>query len=194
MIQAGDPSTKMVMNEETAAQYIYKIPAEINDSLFHKKGALAAAREGDQYNPERASSGTQFYIVEGRKFDDEELDNIDNRINTSLKQAVFYKHLKAERERVEESGENKSLAEIQEFASVVSFDEIAEMEDYVTPQHRREIYKSIGGTPHLDKQYTVFGEVVMGQEFVDSIAEVATDERGKPKDEVVIIKAKIVRK
>lgn len=194
MVQAGDPSTKMEMNEETSEKYLYMIPAEINDSLFHKKGVIAAARQGDQYNPERASSGTQFYIVEGKTFTDQELDNIENRINATLKQAIFYKHLLAERNRVLEAGENKTPAEIQEFASIVAFDEIEEMEPYSIPEGRREVYRTIGGTPHLDKQYTVFGEVLLGQEVIDSISEVKTDNFDRPLEDVIIIKAKVVRK
>jgi len=194
MIQAGDPSTKMEMNEETAAKYLYQIPAEINDSLFHKKGVIAAARQGDQVNPQRESSGTQFYIVVGKTFSDEELDNIEKRVNADLKQAVFYKHLIAERNRVEESGENKTAAEIQEFASMVAFDEIEEMKQYVIPADRRAVYRTTGGTPHLDSQYTVFGEVILGQGIVDSIASVQTGPRDRPIKDVIIIKAKVVKK
>jgi peptidylprolyl isomerase len=194
MIQAGDPSTKMEMTKENIARYDYTIPAEINDSLFHKKGVLAAARQGDQFNPERASSGTQFYIVEGRPFNDEELDNIEKRIDATLKQGIFYKYLVAERKRVAEAGENKSAAEIQEFASIVAMDEIDDMKPYKIPEERREVYRTIGGTPHLDKQYTVFGEVVSGQEIVDAIAAAKTDGRDKPVKDIMILKAKIVRK
>ncbi|MEZ5010876.1 MAG: peptidylprolyl isomerase [Bacteroidales bacterium] len=182
------------MDEELLAGFNYQIPAEIVDTLYHRKGVIAAARQSDQVNPERASSGTQFYIVEGRTFNDQELDNIENRINSTLKQGIFYKHLQSERKRVLESGENKSPAEIQEFASMVAFDEIEEMVPYIIPAERREIYKTVGGTPHLDSQYTVFGEVVSGIETVESISSVSTDRFDRPIEEVYIIKAKIVRK
>lgn len=194
MIQTGDPSSKKGINEELLAGFNYQIPAEIVDSLYHRKGVIAAARQGDQVNPERASSGTQFYIVKGRTFNDDELDNMENRINAALKQGIFYKHLQAERNRVIESGENKSPAEIQEFASMVAFDEIEEMVPYNIPPERREIYKTIGGTPHLDGQYTVFGEVISGIEIVDSISSADTDQADRPVEDIFIIKAKIVRK
>lgn len=85
-------------------------------------------------------------------------------------------------------------AGIQEFAAVVSYDEITEMEPFVIPDEHREIYKTTGGTPHLDMQYTVFGEVVEGLDIVDSIAAVETNTDGKPTKDIIIIKAKISNK
>lgn len=194
MIQAGDPSTKMEMNEDTRTRYIYTIPAEINNSLFHRKGVIAAARQGDQVNPARESSGTQFYIVEGHIFTDEELDDVEARINTTIQQAIFYKYLQAERERIIESGEAKTAAEIQEFASILAYDEIAELEPLIIPEERREIYRTIGGTPHLDWQYTVFGEVIEGIDVISAISSVDRDNRDKPIEDVIILEAKIVKK
>lgn len=194
MIQAGDPSTKMEMDEAARSRYIYTIPAEINDSLYHRKGVIAAARQGDQANPARESSGTQFYIVEGHVFTDEELNNVEVRINTNIQQAVFYKYVQAERERVIESGEEKTAAEIQEFASILTYDEIAGMEPLVIPESRREVYRTIGGTPHLDWQYTVFGEVIEGIDVVSAIASVERDNRDRPVENVIILEAKIVKK
>jgi len=207
MIQAGDPSTKGDTSTAFIETYSYTIPAEINDSHFHKKGVIAAARTADRFNPERRSSGTQLYIVQGMVFKDtiteagdtiiadELLDNIQQRVDASLKQAVFYKHLYAERKRVVDSGENKSDAEIQEFATMVAYDEIEEMEPYIISEERRNFYKLYGGTPHLDMQYTVFGEVVGGLDIVDLIADVETNPLdNKPFEDVGIIKARVVRK
>ena len=194
MIQAGDPSTKMEMNEVNRAKYVYTIPAEINDSLYHRKGVIAAARLGDQANPNRESSGTQFYIVEGHIFTDEELNDVEDRINTAIQQAIFYKYLQAERERVLEADEAKTAAEIQEFATILAYDEIAEMEPLVIPESRREVYRTIGGTPHLDWQYTVFGEVIEGLDVVSAIASVDRDNRDRPLENVIILEAKVVKK
>ncbi len=194
MIQAGDPSTREDLSEEALEQYNYTIPAEINISNFHKKGVLAAARMGDRVNPERNSSGTQFYIVQGMIMDDEQITEIERRVNANLQQGVFYKNLINEKKRVEEEGDSMSDAEIQEFATVLTYDEIAEMEPFVIPEEHREIYRTVGGTPHLDMQYTVFGEVVEGLDIVDSIAAVKTSPEGKPNQDVVIISAKITKK
>lgn len=146
MIQAGDPESKNASADQPLGSGGpgYTIPAEILPQYFHKKGALASARQGDQVNPARASSGSQFYIVQGQ-------------VLTPSQLQMFV-----------ESGRHKPF----------------------TPQ-QLEIYATIGGTPHLDDQYTVFGEVVEGIEVVDKIAAVSTDPRNRPLEEVKIIKATI---
>ena len=194
MIQAGDPSTRVDLSEEEIEKYNYTVPAEIRDANFHRKGVLAAARIGDRDNPERNSSGTQFYIVQGKPLSEEELLMIEKRVNATLQQGVFYKNLINEKKRVVEENDNMTDAEIQEFAAVVTYDEIAEMEPFVISEERREIYKTVGGTPHLDMQYTVFGELVEGMDVVDSIAGVETNPQGKPDEDIVIIKAKISKR
>lgn len=136
MIQGGDPDSKTaqpgtLLGEGTVG---YTVPAEFRDSLFHKKGVLAAARDN---NPEKASSGSQFYIVQGKTFTDAQLDDLEN------------KRLK-----------------------------------FKLPQYQREVYKTIGGTPHLDRNYTVYGEVVKGLEMVDKIAIVKTDGNNRPLEDV----------
>ncbi len=130
MIQGG-------WNSEGKEDPGHTVPAEFIDEHFHVKGALAGARMPDNVNPEKASSGSQFYIVQGRVFTDKELDEIQKRTGHSL-----------------------------------------------TPQ-QREVYKTIGGTPHLDGAYTVFGEVTEGLEVIDKIAAVATRSDGHPKTEVI---------
>jgi peptidyl-prolyl cis-trans isomerase B (cyclophilin B) len=153
MIQSGDPLSKQAEPGQPLGNGgpDYTIPAEFRVSLFHKKGALAAAREGDDSNPEKASSGSQFYIVEGRKFSDAGLDSLETYRRKGKK----------------------------------------------IPAEQREIYKTIGGTPHLDQNYTVFGEVVRGLEVVDKIADVPTsngEDRDRPLQDVKIIKAKLVKR
>ena len=116
----------------------YTIPAEFYPDYFHKKGALAAARQGDQVNPEKRSSGSQFYIVQGKKFTDAELNQLEQRMGVEY-----------------------------------------------TPE-QREAYKTIGGTPHLDFAYTVFGEITEGLDVIDKIAAVKTGMRDKPIEDVTM--------
>lgn len=151
MIQGGDPDSKNAVEKQVlgSGDIGYTIPAEFRDSLFHKKGALASARDN---NPEKASSGAQFYLVQGRVFTDDELD------------------------RMEEG----------------------RLEGRKIPKSQREVYKTIGGVPHLDQNYTVFGEIVKGIEMVDAIAAVETDKMDRPtvdqKMEIRILKRREVRR
>jgi cyclophilin family peptidyl-prolyl cis-trans isomerase len=206
MIQAGDYRSRPDLAADTSGRYNYTIPAEIVDTNFHKRGALAAARTGDRFNPERKSSGTQFYIVQGKKFADtitEEgdtittammIDNVENRINASLKQNIFYRHLEEERQKSKQSGDGRSEAEIQEAATLMTYEDLEEFKEIKIPDEHIEVYKTEGGTPHLDLQYTVFGEVVEGMDVVDRIAGVETDASDRPLTDVIIIRARLVRK
>jgi cyclophilin family peptidyl-prolyl cis-trans isomerase len=150
MVQAGDPKSKDAKPGEPLGEGGpgYTVPAEFRPGLFHKKGVIAAARTGDQVNPSRSSSGSQFYIVQGKVFTDAELNQIEQQ----------------------RMGGNK------------------------LPEDHRQIYKTIGGTPHLDMAYTVFGEVIKGQSVIDSIAGVATNERNRPVLDVRIVKATLVKR
>ena len=150
MIQGGDPRTRDIKGSEFDAngeetgnpRYWEKIPAEINfPQLYHRRGALAAAREGDFVNPERKSSRTQFYIVWGRTFDAQQLERMEQ-------------HLTAQ--------------------------------GIELPPHVREAYMNEGGTPHLDGQYTIFGEVIDGLDVIDRIATVETDYYDRPSEDVFI--------
>ncbi|MBR5138271.1 MAG: peptidylprolyl isomerase [Alistipes sp.] len=160
MIQGGDPRTREISGREFFADgeetgdpsYWEDIPAEINfPTLYHKRGALAAAREGDNVNPQRRSSRTQFYIVWGRTFDDEQLDAQQQRISRSTAGKV------------------------------------------ILPDSIREVYRTVGGTPHLDGQYTVFGHVVSGLEIVDKIQRSATDSLDRPVEDVRILSVREVK-
>jgi cyclophilin family peptidyl-prolyl cis-trans isomerase len=153
MIQAGDPNSKHAEPGKPLGNGGpgYTIPAEFRQTIFHKKGALAAARQGDEVNPEKRSSASQFYIVQGRTFTDKEMDSV----------------------------------------------EIARLHGRKLPQAHREVYKTIGGTPQLDQNYTVFGEVVKGIEVVDAIAFETTSkglDRDRPLKDVRIVHAKLVKR
>jgi peptidyl-prolyl cis-trans isomerase B (cyclophilin B) len=136
MIQGGDPDSKKAAPGAALGEgdVGYTVPAEFRDSLFHKKGVLAAARDD---NPEKASSGCQFYIVQGKTFTDEQLDML----------------------------------------------EVKRLKHHI-PEYQREVYKTLGGTPHLDRNYTVFGEVVRGIELIDRIAVLQTDPNDRPNQDV----------
>lgn len=139
MIQGGDPHSVNAPKGQRLGTGGpgYTIPAEFRDHYFHKKGALAAARKGDQVNPEKKSSGSQFYIVQGRVFSEEQLAYMDS----------------------------------------------TEMHEPFTPEQVR-IYTTVGGAPHLDGAYTVFGEVISGFDVLDSIASVKTDNYDRPLEDI----------
>jgi len=153
MIQAGDPGSK---NARPSAQLgdggpAYTIPAEFTAELFHKKGVIAAARQGDDVNPAKASSGSQFYIVQGRVFTDAGLDSV----------------------------------------------ETFRLKGRKLPAMHRAVYKTLGGAPHLDSAYTVFGEVINGLAVIDSIAKTPTNGRqggDRPLQNIRIISARLVNR
>ena len=185
MIQGGDPTSR------NAKQNImlgggspgYTVPAEINSKYFHKKGALAAARQGGPSNPEKRSSGSQFYIVQGEIYTEGALDTMEMKINFQLKDKLLKEHYNANTEQLLEFRKNNDregfdfkVAEIRE-----KVDSIFEtQEKFKIPEQRRKIYTTIGGYPSLDGEYTVFGEVVEGFEVIDKIAEVETNNHNRP--------------
>jgi cyclophilin family peptidyl-prolyl cis-trans isomerase len=193
MIQAGDPLTRSIPVDKSADSLnTYTIPSEFSKSLFHKKGSLAAAREGNDVNPEMRSSGTHFYIVQGVKQNDDDLNLAENRINSSIRQALFNKIIRQIADSAKLSGAQLNEGEIQEKASVRMFDFLSANPVYKIPDDQREVYKTIGGVPRLDGTYTVFGEVLEGLDVVDRIAGVETDEADKPATDVKILRIKII--
>ena len=194
MIQTGDPLTRPDASKIFPDSLnTFTIPSEFNPSYFHKKGALAAARKGNEENPEMRSSGTQFYIVQGITYTDPELDQAQLTISNNIKQAIFNKIIKHISDSLGSTGNSVSDSEIQEIASFKMFDYLTGNNNYKIPDEQRNVYKTIGGVPRLDGTYTVFGEVTEGLDVVDRIAATSTDSNDKPLNDIRIVKIKIVR-
>jgi len=194
MIQAGDPLTKADSGSLPDSLKSYTIPAEINSSLYHKKGAVVAARQGNEINPYMRSSGTQFYIVQGKKYTDDELNNAEIRINSQIKQGKFNILMRETSDSLKATGSAYTDADIQEIASGKMFRYLTNTPDFKFTPEQRISYTTIGGTPRLDGTYTVFGEVTEGLDIVDKIASEKTDPADKPMNNIIILKAKVLRK
>jgi cyclophilin family peptidyl-prolyl cis-trans isomerase len=183
MIQGGDTDSKYAKPNDTLGSggLDYTVDAEFHPDLFHKKGVLAAAR-GD--HPERASSSTQFYIVQG-KVKNDSLINIDQvRINGwlaehYLKKDSTYKDIV---DNLNNAIEQKDWEHYTLYNDSIRHlaKSYTKFSKYTIPEAHREVYRTLGGTPHLDQNYTVFGEVIQGLEVIDSIAAVKTNSLDRP--------------
>ncbi|MBO7553536.1 MAG: peptidylprolyl isomerase [Bacteroidaceae bacterium] len=198
MIQAGDPDSKGAPKGQMlgSGDVGYTVPAEfVYPQLFHKKGALAAARQGDNVNPEKASSGCQFYIVTGRVFNDSTLLSMEEQKNqnkfTSVFNALAQKHMK-EIYQMRRNNDQEGLMNLQDSIFVETQKQLEGEPEFKFTEEQRQAYTTIGGTPHLDGEYTVFGEVIEGMDVVDKIQQVSTNGSDRPDDDVVIKKVSII--
>ncbi|MDA3954755.1 MAG: peptidylprolyl isomerase [Bacteroidales bacterium] len=186
MIQGGDPDSR---NAETGVMLGeggpgYTIPAEFVDSIFHKKGVIAAAREGDNTNPEMRSAGSQFYIVQGIVLDDEAVKKVEDRINASRLNTLVTKNIEAAKNKAFNTGGSIDYQIILPEARKKAEEEFKTESYYKIPENKLRVYQTIGGTPHLDNAYTVFGEIIEGLEVIDKIASVETDKNDRPLNDI----------
>jgi cyclophilin family peptidyl-prolyl cis-trans isomerase len=194
MIQAGDVSLKHGLSTRLHDSLSsLRIRPEFNPVLFHKRGALAAAREGNDVNPAMLSSATQFYIVQGKKLTSEQLDIAQQTITDKVREANLVRIIH-EITDSSLSGLNLSPAQVQERATLQLYDYLDKNGSRKLTDEQRSVYMTSGGVPRLDGTYTVFGEVVQGMDVIDKIAALNTDATDKPLNEVRILKMKIVRK
>ena len=189
MIQGGDPNSKNAQPGEKLGSGGpgYTIPAEFVPKYIHKRGALAAART---QNPMKASSGSQFYIVQGKIFNEDELDMVEVQIAQQYAQQMYFQYRREEQDAMQKAGQTVELDTLHARASRRASAWLRQNPYQIMPEDRA-VYETIGGAPLLDGEYTVFGEVIQGMEVVEKIIAVDTDENNRPIQDVKIKKMKV---
>lgn len=185
MIQGGDPDSKGAPKGRNlgCGDVGYTIPAEFNPAFFHKRGALAAARQGDQVNPERRSSGCQFYIVWGRKYSSGQIGQLASQMKMQAVNRIFNDLASKRRDEIMDirrKRDQAALCALQEELEAQANAIVEEQGLGKLTEEQKNIYATLGGTPFLDGQYTVFGEVESGLDVVGRIQEVRTEPGDRP--------------
>ena len=192
MIQGGDPDSKGAPagKQLGSGGPGYTVPAEfVYPQYFHKRGVLSAARQADQVNPERRSSGSQFYIVWGKTYTEGELKQLAAQLDGQRGQQIFNGLAAQHRDSIQamyQRGDQKGLMELQNRLAAETDKILKETQGFTFTPEQMEAYTTVGGTPFLDNQYTVFGEVVEGLDVVGKIQQVATGKADRPKEDVVM--------
>lgn len=184
MIQGGDPDTRNAKSDQKLGNGDpgYVIDNEINSKFLHKKGALAAARQGDQTNPEKKSSGSQFYIVQGVVFPANDLPALETEGTERLVQSYMRQLTQVNSDSLkfyQQSGNQIAYATLIEKLQTEAMEK-AEKTPFKLTEEQNQVYTTVGGTPHLDGNYTVFGEVIEGLFVIDSIASQPTGSNNRP--------------
>lgn len=199
MVQGGDVTSKDApMNKQLGAGDLgYTVPAEfVYPKYFHKKGALCAARTGDEVNPEKASSASQFYIVTGKKYSDSELKQMEKQLENRLKQSIFARLQAENKSKIMElyrSGDKAELAILRDtLIGKTELEAEKRKDEAKLTEEQKEVYKTVGGVPFLDNQYTVYGEVVDGMEVVEKIEKSKTNRQDRPTENISIISVEVL--
>lgn len=192
MIQGGDPTSKKASSDQPLGNggLEYTLPAEFNPKFIHKKGALAAARTGDDINPLKASSSCQFYIVQGRGVNANDLNYMEQRINQQKKQEIFNVIINKPENKdlrvrfITNQRNQDTMAVLTKIIDPLIQVEVDKVGAFKYTDEQKEQYAKLGGTPHLDMGYTIFGEVVEGLDVIDKIAAVEKNPQDRPKKDV----------
>lgn len=196
MVQTGDPDSKNAPKGKMLGSGgpDYTIEAEfVYPRHFHKRGALAAARQGDQVNPDRRSSGSQFYIVTGKAYGENEVAQLEQQMQYAQQQGIFQRLANENMDKIRQmqaSGDRNGLMKLQDELIAITEAEAAKNPVKLT-EEQRKAYTTEGGAPHLDGQYTVFGEVISGMDVIDAIQKVETDRNDRPTEDVKILSIKV---
>ena len=196
MIQAGDPDSKGA----PAGKHLgaggpdYTIEAEIKPNLFHKRGALCAARLGDEVNPNKESSGSQFYIVWGDVYNTAQLKQMEKQMKQNQEITTFNDLVTYHKDKIMEMRRNRDRVGLQELQDCLQKEakEICRQQPVGFTEEQFNTYTTIGGTPFLDREYTVFGEVESGLDIVEQIINVDTDSADRPKEDIAINNIEVV--
>lgn len=189
MVQGGDPDSRSAQQGDSLGRgdVGYTVPAEFSSALFHKKGAVCAARQGDEVNPERASSGCQFYIVTGKRYNRSQLRQLEEQMNMQRAQVFFQQLVKERYEDIKKlrlERNRNGLYALQEELAAQAKEMARTQEPFHFSPEQIEAYTTEGGAPFLDGSYTVFGEVISGMELIEELERVKTDRNDRPLEDV----------